>query len=250
MNEAVLKAFGEIASSDRLFDTEGEGPMRILVMSGLPFSGKSTIAKGVRDKLGGNVLIVRSDSIRPHVARYMGREAPEYDQEEHVNTFALGRLLLQLALKKGHPAIADATNLRNEYRAWAVGAAQEMNAEALVVHVKVDVFVALERMKKGAAHDSAATARVYQMLKKEYEPIEESTTPYYIIDTKNPVEPEIDILAKWMGGKIDKIPRMVDPGKKVDYSTNDILAGIEKAYREGRISEDTYRRNMEKFGIG
>lgn len=76
MDRIVEGAFAEISGSSSIYIKHGPGPRRLLVMSGLPFSGKSHLANAIAAAAPKDVAIVRSDSVRPVVAKHMGRSDP------------------------------------------------------------------------------------------------------------------------------------------------------------------------------
>jgi predicted kinase len=211
MSEIVEKAFVEITSQDPVFRERGEGPKRVLVMSGLPFSGKSYMSKLIMRRIPGKIVLVRSDAVRPVIVKHMGRATALYDEEEHAHTFAVAHGLVRKAIGMGHPAIADATNLNNRFRAWAVDAAEKQGGEALVVFMNISDPTAMDRAVKGARNQSSATPAVYALLRYEREPIEKSTAPYVVIDAEKDVTPHAETLAKWLIGDLDEVPGTVRP---------------------------------------
>jgi predicted kinase len=211
MNEVVEKAFVEITGQDPVFRERGEGPKRVLVMSGLPFSGKSYMAKLILERIPSRVVLVRSDAVRPVIVKHMDRDVAMYNEEEHYQTFALAHELVKRAIKMEHPTIADATNLSNRFRAWAVDAAVGQGGEALVAFMRISDSTAMDRAAKGAKNQSSATPAVYALLRDEREPIEESTTPYVIIDAEKDIEPHAETLAKWLVGESNEVPDAVRP---------------------------------------
>ena len=215
VNETVEKAFVDITGNEPIYLRKAFGPKRLLIMSGLPFSGKSHLSTQISGNLNNKVVLVRSDSIRPVIASIMGRNEPLYDNEEHVNTFALGGMLLEYGLGRGLPAIADATNLKDEYRKWALGAAEKAGAEHLVVFLRLDVNTAVGRALKGSKYDSAADGGVYNMLKRENEPIEKCTTPYLVLEAGKDMKKPAKMLTKWLAGEINDVPGRVIPDRSM-----------------------------------
>jgi len=96
MHKVVKAAFDELTADSKFHKDNGKGHPRLLVMSGLPMSGKSYLSNLISEKLDGNICIVRSDSIRPTVAKHMGLREPIYTKEEHAHVFDLGHNLIKM----------------------------------------------------------------------------------------------------------------------------------------------------------
>lgn len=206
MIESVEKAFVEITGSEPHFHRKGCGPKRVLIMSGLPFSGKSHLSNLILEKSAKPVTLVRSDSIRPAITRAMGNDEPTYHQDEHENVFLLGHELVKKSLELGHPTIADATNLTEKFRKWATKAASKTDSEILVAFINVSDEIAMNRAASGPQNQSAASPAVYAILKYEKEPVEKCKAPYIIVDAEGDVNPTAEMLAKWLSGEINEVP--------------------------------------------
>ncbi len=211
MHTVVENAFAEITGQENLYQKKGFDIPRILVMSGLPFSGKSYLANHILEAASKDIVLVKSDRIRPIVARHMGRDHPIYELEEHQHTFALGHELCKKGLEMGHPVIADATNLTNQYREWATGAGQTSESGTLIAFLSIDVSVAIDRAMMGAQNESQANPAVYKMLKKEWEPMSQCTTPYVVVESAGDISEISEMLAKWLCGEKSKVAGTITP---------------------------------------
>jgi predicted kinase len=108
--------------------------MRVVVLVGLPGSGKSTWLEGA---VGGGLS---SDAVRKLLAD------DETDQTIHVRVFQTIRYLLQQRLEIGRPVTyIDATNLTPEERRPYIEMARVYGAEAEAVFFDVALGVAQER---------------------------------------------------------------------------------------------------------
>ena len=110
MHKVVQAAYDELTIDSEFYNSKGKGQPRLLIMSGLPMSGKSYLSNLISEEMHGKVCIVRTDFIRPTVAKHMGRDEPIYVKEEHEHVFDLGHHMIKNALENGWPTIADATN--------------------------------------------------------------------------------------------------------------------------------------------
>jgi len=205
------KAYMEIIADSEFHRENGMGHPRLLVMSGLPMSGKSHLSNIISERLDGKICVVRSDLFRPVVARAMGRAEPIYDRSEHALVFQVGERLVSNALQKGWCVISDATNLTEQNREWAVRPATEIGCPVMVAFLNVSIETALDRNKEKNRDGSAATPAVYAILNYEKEPIEKCRSPYIEINSEIDIRPWGDILAKWISGEIDSVPGAVMP---------------------------------------
>jgi predicted kinase len=110
--------------------------MRIVVLVGLPGSGKSTYLATVVQSGGG----LSSDAVRRLLAD------DETDQSIHVQVFQTLRYLLEQRLSIGRPATyIDATNLTPEERRPYLEIGRKWSCEVEAVFFDVPVEVCLER---------------------------------------------------------------------------------------------------------
>ena len=203
-------AFDEITADDKFHTTKNTGHPRLLIMSGLPMSGKSYLTNMITEKLD-NICIVRTDYIRPVVAQHMNRREPIYTKEEHEHVFALGHELVKNAIINSWPVIADATNLTDDYRQWAITAAMGQAEQILVAFLEISHETAMDRNIEKDRYGSAATPAVYAILNFEKESLDKCTTPYVVINSEIDIRPWADEFAKWFSGGIDRVPRTCMP---------------------------------------
>ncbi|MBU4032500.1 MAG: ATP-binding protein [Candidatus Thermoplasmatota archaeon] len=209
--DIMIKAFEEITSDSEFFTSKGPGNPRLLVMSGLPMSGKSYLSNLISVKMDGKVCIVRTDGFRPVVAKHMGRNQPMYDKEEHTLVFEIGRRLISAALDNGWSVIADATNLTELYRKWAVDAAKDRSVRVLAAFLEISPETAMDRVREKDRDGSAASPAVYALLSYEKEQIEKCSIHYIVINSEIDVRPWADVLSKWLEGDIDKVAGAMFP---------------------------------------
>ena len=208
--EIINGAFQEIVESSPVYSFPGDGPKRLLIMSGLPLSGKTYFVNELNKKRPGKFQQINSHNTRPVAVKYLGRKRPIYDKKESQTTFAIIHKLVIQVLQNGWPVIADATNLKEKYRAWAVDAGKKADAEILVIFMQVTDDVAQRRLSERTSK-SSATYETYEKLKYELEPTSECSVPYLIINSEVDVIPHIDNVAKWLSGELDAVPGVKQP---------------------------------------
>ena len=210
MEDIINGAFQEIVDSNPAYSLQGDGPKRLLIMSGLPLSGKTYFVNELNKKRPDKFQLINSHNTRPVAVRHLGRKRPKYDKKESQTTFEVTHKLLIQVLQNGWPVIADATNLKEKYRAWAVDAGRKVGAEMLVIFMQVTDDVARRRLSERTSK-SSATFETYEKLKYELEFTSKCSVPYLIINSEVDVIPHIDNVAKWLSGETDAVPGVKQP---------------------------------------
>jgi predicted kinase len=155
----------------------------LVILCGLPGTGKSFLARRLADQLP--ALIVESDLVRKQLF-----PQPDYSFEESRYTHRVAHLLIEDALQKGFNVISDATNLAEWHREALLRIAQRTHARFVIVQITAPGTVIQERLTRRrtdrAPHDhSDATWQVYEKLKPAFEPI---AGPHLVIDTSGDLE--------------------------------------------------------------
>lgn len=134
-------------------------------ITGLPASGKSTLARALAEELarrGTRVCILESDALRKILT-----PAPKYDEAERDTFYGAVARLAEFLTVHGVPAIIDATENRRAYRDRARGRIPNF----LEVHVECPLSVCLSRDPKGIYRRGLeGTASDVPGLTAEYEP--------------------------------------------------------------------------------
>ena len=113
----------------------------MILLCGIPGSGKTTIGRAVREKLPKSMQ-VETDSIRAMIA------SPDYSAAESRFVYATAMSVAEEALGQGYDVVLDATFPREEYRREALTRLERACEERLVVWVKCDPGVAYQRNSK------------------------------------------------------------------------------------------------------
>ena len=105
-------------------------------ITGLPGSGKSSVAKAVRRKLKGNIQVLRMDSFRKILT-----PEPKYTIEERGLAYRAMVLIGKYLVENGVNVIFDATGHKVEYRELA----RKLIPNFKEVYIKCPLKVAMQR---------------------------------------------------------------------------------------------------------
>ncbi len=159
----------------------------LVVLSGLPGSGKSHLARELSRRY--SFAVLESDSLRKALVK-----RPTYSQKESGRLFSACHALLEDLLDAGVSALLDATNLKESHRRPLYRIAERTGARLLLVEVRADQDVVRERFACRATSDnprdrSDATLDVYESMRREAEPIERS---HLTVDTSTDIGSVVD----------------------------------------------------------
>jgi aminoglycoside phosphotransferase family enzyme/predicted kinase len=170
-----------------------ERPARLVIMLGLPGTGKTWLAQRLADRI--DAFHFNSDSVRKQLAGVpiLSRRADNLDK--NLYTRALGiRTYRELErrtrtfLKAGQTVIADATFLHPDSRARFRAIAEKAGVPWLFVQADCPEKTVLSRMRRRARQDgfSEADMGVYRRMKGTFEP--PAPGPHLVrVDTRRPV---------------------------------------------------------------
>lgn len=137
----------------------------LVVVSGVPGVGKTSVAEHVADRTGGTLL--RTDVVRKDLF-----EDPEYTDEEARRVY--GELLDRgaRAVDPDGVAVLDGTFHAREYRERALATAERVDAELRFLKVECDPDVARERIREREGDASDATVAVHDAMRDAFDPLE------------------------------------------------------------------------------
>jgi aminoglycoside phosphotransferase family enzyme/predicted kinase len=166
-------------------------PGRLLVMSGLSGSGKSTIAHELSRRLG--AIYVRSDAVRKHLAgiplQQRGDDrlyTPEMSQKTYKRLVQLGSLLAS----QGYTIVLDAKFDREQTRQCAIAAATDHDLPLTIVHCDAPLTTLKQRVHEREGDIADATLAVLEQ--QHLEPFTAAERPYVTtVDTTQPLLPQL-----------------------------------------------------------
>ncbi len=162
----------------------------IILVSGLPGSGKSYFASRLAAGLGAQYI--NSDKTRKEMNR-MGR----YTFEDKRVVYERMAALTDEAMKRGSDVVVDATFYNLIFRKLFIGLAEQHNVPLRLIEVVAEEAIAKERLMRPRKYSEADYA-VYQKIKSQFETFEE---PHLILKSANlPVDRNIEIALDYIQG--------------------------------------------------
>lgn len=163
----------------------------LIVVSGLPGTGKSFLCRKLAGKLP--FLILASDALRKALFA-----TPRYDEQENKRLFSACHVLIEELLRNGIPVIFDATNLLEHHREYLYRAAERAGAKLILVWVEAPAEVVRQRLLgRGrtavAECDSIAGWEVYNKMKSRSEKISRN---HLMVDTSHDITAAVDKIVR------------------------------------------------------
>jgi predicted kinase len=177
---------------DRLRNTDQTTAHPVLIMlSGLPGTGKSYLARGLREILP--FVIIESDQVR----KILFPEC-EYTGEESQWVHRTCHALMTRLLRKGVRVIYDATNLYERHRELVYQIADREGIRLIIVKVVASQQVVSQRLGKRHEQDryddvSDADWKVYKRMERSAEPIGRN---YVVVDTSRDLDSAVTKLLR------------------------------------------------------
>lgn len=163
----------------------------LVVISGLPGTGKSQFARELRDRTG--AVVLESDALRRLLV-----ERPSYSWQESRRLFAAIHGVVERLLCEGMSVILDATNLAEAYRRPLYAIAEECNARLLLVEVTAPTEVARKRLAErvvAGGSSSEADVAVYERMLTAREKIRRE---HFVVNTSKPYNRALRTIAREM----------------------------------------------------
>ena len=158
-----------------------------MLVSGLPGSGKSHFSRELCRRYP--LAHLNSDALRRALFLH-----PAHTAGESARLFAAVHALLERLLSEGVSAVLDATSLKEEHRRPLYEIAGRAGAGLIIVRTEAPEAVALGRLATRARGSdpedaSEATAAVYNRMKGEVEPIEQT---HITVDTSKDIAAAVE----------------------------------------------------------
>jgi uncharacterized protein len=184
------------------------GRVRLVVVGGLPGTGKSTVATAVGDALG--AVVIRSDEVRKELGGLPagspagagldeGLYRPDMTQRTYRAVLERARTLLGL----GHSAVLDATFADPAWRAAAVGLAEEAVADLCELRCVAPLSLTVERAEARRAQ-GGDPSDADQAVVRAWADREAPWPSASDVDTSGPVERAVQQALSAMG--VDRGP--------------------------------------------
>ena len=180
--------------ADALDELSEKHASSLIVMSGLPGTGKSHLAHQLAALL--DYIVIASDSVRKTLVRN-----PKYNSNEHYRVFRASHTYVNELLERRFGVIFDATNLNshaiNPLRRIANQTKSDFSIIRCVAPEQVVEARLIKRTEGQDDFESDADWRIYNMLKPNQKEIENCD---YIVDSSTDTSWLINELKEKLGG--------------------------------------------------
>lgn len=143
--------------------------VRMVLVGGLPGTGKSTVGRGLADQLG--AVVLRSDEVRKDLlgrAHHEPAGAGGYDAEVTAGTYAELLDRARALLAHGVSVVLDASWADPLHRRVAVSVAREVRADLREVELRVPAAVAHARLRARRGDASDAGVAVHERMREAW----------------------------------------------------------------------------------
>ncbi len=161
----------------------------IIVVCGLPGTGKTTIAKALSQMTGATLL--RTDVIRKEML-----EKSAYTEKERDAVYENMLVITNEKLQNGEDCILDGTFYKKSLRDEARRIAKKNGSSFHIVECTLHDDLVKKRIISRKNDASEADFDVYQKAEKNFEPIKEK---HVVIDTSKDTKECVDKIMKEMG---------------------------------------------------
>ena len=165
----------------------------LVVVSGLPGTGKSLFCRELRRRTG--VAVLESDALRKLLF-----SRPNYSSEESRRLFAAIHAAIARLLAAGISCTLDATNLKEHHRQPLYDIAEELDAKLILVEVTAAPEVVRRRLTARASYGDAlsdAGGAVYERMRRE---VEEIQREHFLVDTAADTGPALATISREIEG--------------------------------------------------
>ena len=185
-------------SLSREFDQTQHGPTDqpcLIVLSGLPGTGKSHFANELRKRLP--LLVLESDRLRKVLA-----PNPRYTQGESHRLFAACHLLIEEFLMQDRLVLLDATNLTEDFRQPLYDIAQRVSVPLVLVRLTAPQEVVRQRLSdRGAGMHPSDYSDAGWLIYSRMSPHEEVFVRDYLnVDSLGDISASLDEVVRLVKG--------------------------------------------------
>jgi len=183
-----------VSDVQRLVESLGELPEPVakpvlVVISGLPGTGKSYFSKQLAEKVP--FLVLESDALRKVLF-----SPPDYSSQESSQLFRTIHLLLRELLKKGIPLILDATNLSERFRERLYAIVDRLDVRLVLVRVEAPPEVVRQRLDSRVGDSENKSDAGWSVYRRMLSSVDKIQRNHYVIDTSQDISPVIEKIAR------------------------------------------------------
>jgi predicted kinase len=183
-----------VSDVQRLRESLGEFPEPVakpvlVVISGLPGTGKSYFSKQLAEKVP--FLVLESDALRKILF-----SPPDYSSKESSQLFRAIHLLLREFLKKGIPLILDATNLSKRFREHLYAIVNRLDVRLVLVRVEAPPEVVRRRLESRAGNSENKSDASWSVYRRMLSSVDRIQRNHYVVDTSQDVSPVIEKIVR------------------------------------------------------
>jgi len=161
----------------------------LIMMSGLPGSGKSYLSQRLAEKLA--AVIIESDRVRKALF-----SQPSYSAQESAMVHRVCHEIIRRLLRKGAHVIFDATNLFEFHREMLYNLADRSGAKLVIVRTTAPEQIIRERLeqrKKDGGSVSDADWHIYRRMAKREQAIRRT---HLCVDTSDNIDEAVHKILK------------------------------------------------------
>jgi predicted kinase len=161
----------------------------LIVVSGLPGTGKTYFARKLAGLIG--AVVLESDALRKALFH-----RPVYSATESTRLFQAIHQLIEYLLQKGISPILDATNLAELFREQLYSIADRLESKLIIVRTEAPVEIVRERLKSrqnSTSNKSDADWQVYRRMRTRADRIGRN---HYVVDTSRDITPVLQKIAR------------------------------------------------------
>jgi predicted kinase len=163
----------------------------LLVLAGLPATGKTHLAGELSRRTG--AVVLESDAIRSLLFRER-----HYSGAENRRLFAAIHAAIDTLLARRASVIVDATNLAARERTPLYEITKRRGTRLIVAQLTAPDAIARARLDRRSASETSHSEADLAVYKRMRARIEEIRRPHHLIDTSEDIEPALGALTKEM----------------------------------------------------
>lgn len=164
--------------------------MMLIIVCGLPGSGKSALAQRIARKY--SAVLLNTDVIRK---RHLKRRTYTAREKEAVYNLMFDEALK--ALKSGRNTVLDGTFYKEALRSRALSLAKKAGSKPFIIECTLNEAVLKKRIEKRKRTKSVSEAdwAVYKKIKRQFEPIRKKRL---LIDNALPLSTRMKMVDEWI----------------------------------------------------